>query len=417
MSNQRKKILFFAEDVTLAHIARPLALADALDPNRYEVHLAVSDRSAHFARDARFAIKAITPSIHSIRTISPQVFLDGLATGKAPYTRKVLHSYVHEDMKTIETVQPDLVIGDFRLSLQISAKLKGIPHATLVNFHWSPFARIPRSPIPDLSSSPLVYLPESWANSIFRALNPFFLKAFLRPINQARSDFGLPSLQSLEEVYCMGDNTLYMDIPGTLPSAALPPGHRMIGAPLWSPPVPNPPWWDELTSDRKTIYLSLGSSGQVRLLPALVRVLSELPIHLMISTAGRADLDSFPRDQGLARLWIHPYLPGSLAARRSDLVICNGGASTAYQALAEGTPILGIPSNVDQHLTLIHPVEQGAARMIRSDRFNPKVFKSSVESILGNSTYRTAARELSARFQAHPAEKLFPEWIQEALGT
>jgi UDP:flavonoid glycosyltransferase YjiC (YdhE family) len=37
---ERKKILFVAEAVTLAHVGRPLALAQMLDRQRYDVHFA-----------------------------------------------------------------------------------------------------------------------------------------------------------------------------------------------------------------------------------------------------------------------------------------------------------------------------------------------------------------------------------------
>jgi len=36
-------------------------------------------------------------------------------------------------------------------------------------------------------------------------------------------------------------------------------------------------------------------------------------------------------------------IPGDVAARKAAVVVCNGGAGTGYQALAEGTPIVSIP--------------------------------------------------------------------------
>jgi UDP:flavonoid glycosyltransferase YjiC (YdhE family) len=40
---ERIKILFFAEAVTLAHVGRPIALAQSLDPARFDVHVACAD--------------------------------------------------------------------------------------------------------------------------------------------------------------------------------------------------------------------------------------------------------------------------------------------------------------------------------------------------------------------------------------
>ena len=37
--------------------------------------------------------------------------------------------------------QPDLVIGDFRLSLSVSARVAGVPYIAIANSWWSPFGR------------------------------------------------------------------------------------------------------------------------------------------------------------------------------------------------------------------------------------------------------------------------------------
>ncbi len=39
------------------------------------------------------------------------------------------------DLALLEEIGPDLVIGDFRLSLGISCRVLGIPYVSLVNAH------------------------------------------------------------------------------------------------------------------------------------------------------------------------------------------------------------------------------------------------------------------------------------------
>ena len=46
-------------------------------------------------------------------------------------------------------VRPGVVVGDFRLSLSISARLAGIPYVALINAHWSPWST-QRFPLPEL---------------------------------------------------------------------------------------------------------------------------------------------------------------------------------------------------------------------------------------------------------------------------
>ena len=49
----RPRVLFVAEAVTLAHVARPAALLEALDPVEYELHLASAPRFDHLLSDLR----------------------------------------------------------------------------------------------------------------------------------------------------------------------------------------------------------------------------------------------------------------------------------------------------------------------------------------------------------------------------
>ena len=59
---RKPTILFVAEAVTLAHLARPAALATGLDPNAFNVVLACDPRYQSFLERLPFP----TRSIHSI---------------------------------------------------------------------------------------------------------------------------------------------------------------------------------------------------------------------------------------------------------------------------------------------------------------------------------------------------------------
>ena len=52
---RRTKVLLVADAITLAHLARPAALAAGLDPERYEVSLAYDPRLSGFIRQPNFA--------------------------------------------------------------------------------------------------------------------------------------------------------------------------------------------------------------------------------------------------------------------------------------------------------------------------------------------------------------------------
>ena len=140
---QHRRILFFAEAVTLAHAARPIVLANCLQGLSHEPVVACDDRYKRF-------MVGQTWQTLPLRSISSQRFLRSLALGTPVYDLSTLRRYVADDIDLIERVKPDLIVGDFRLSLSVSARLAGIPYATITNAYWSPYCRDRSFPLPVL---------------------------------------------------------------------------------------------------------------------------------------------------------------------------------------------------------------------------------------------------------------------------
>ena len=96
------------------------------------------------------------------------------------------------------------------------------------------------------------------------------------------------------------------------------------------------------------------------------------------------------------------YLPGTEAAARAQLVVCNGGSLTCQQALAAGVPILGIASNMDQFLNMNALDKAGAGRLLRADRLDVTAVRNTARALLAELNYTTNARRL-ADTQTHYA--------------
>ena len=253
-----KRILFVAEAVTLAQVVRLVTLARALDPARYEVHFASARFDDLIFRETRFVR-------HPIWSLSPAVIDARVARGQRLYGRRTLAAYVREERALLQAVRPDLVVGDLRLSLAISAPLERVPYAALINAYWSPFAERHGFPLPE---HPIVkLLGVALAERYFERALPFVFRHFARPLNQLRRRHGLAELGTLPEVLTFGDHTLFPDTPALVPTRGLPAHQRYLGYVAWSPPVPLPEWWSRLDAGRPTVYVTLGSSGRVQLPP------------------------------------------------------------------------------------------------------------------------------------------------------
>lgn len=382
-----RRILFVAEAVTLAHIARPLALSQALDDSGCVLDFACNPQH-------HWLLKGFPGQAHPLYSISSADFLQTLAKGRPLYDVATLERYIADDLALIERVRPDAVVGDFRLSLSVSARLAGVPYLTISNAYWSPCVR-QRYPLPE---HPLArYLGGGLAQALFRMARPVVFAIHARPLNRVRTRHGLPRLgYNLNRVYTDADQVLYADVPEMFSMRNLPDNHHFIGPILWSPPVAEPDWWPRIPRERPILYVTLGSSGQARLLPAVLEALAALPVTVLLAGGGHPLPDPPPPN-----LLAAEYLPGLEAARLAQLVICNGGSPTSHQALAAGVPVLGLPSNLDQFLNMQAVEACGAGRLLRADRADTGSIRSAVERLLASRPHTEAARHIAEIFAQH----------------
>ena len=173
-----KRVLFFAEAVTLAHVARPIALAQQLDRGAYECTIACDSRYERFLQGGAWRHVPL-------RSIDSERFLRSLAQGSPVYDIETLRGYVHQDLELIERFEPDFVVGDFRLSLSVSARLARVPYVTISNAYWSPYYVRPGFPLPVLPMTKL--LPLAVAKTLFRIASPLAMPAHCAPLNRLRA--------------------------------------------------------------------------------------------------------------------------------------------------------------------------------------------------------------------------------------
>ena len=397
--SRRIRILFIAEAVTLAHVARPVTLARSLDPEQFEVHL------AHHPR-YRELMGELALVEHEIHSITPQQFMQALASGRPVYDLQTLRDYVEEDRRLIAEVQPDIIVGDFRLSLAVSAELAAVPYVALSNAYWSPFSkqgyRVPELPLTKVLGSTL----GQWVFSLGR---PIAFALHCLPMHRLRRDYGLPSLGfNLRRVYTHADYTLYADVPGLYRIQSMPSHHRFIGPVVWSPADPHPDWWQDIPQDSPIVYLTLGSSGNASLLPRLIAALGEVNVTALVSTAGTPLPGRVP-----ANVYLAHYLPGEEAVKLASLVICNGGSPGTHQALKHGVPVIGVANNLDQYLNMAAVEKAGAGRLVRAGTCDSRELIETINTMLADSTCRAAAQHLAGQLAQYNAVDSFAETLDE----
>lgn len=402
VENSRARILFIGEASAISHVARPAILAAHLKAAGYEVAL---------ARDPRYSrlLDEQGLTIFALQSLPSAVVESRLARHEPVYDTATLDRYVQEDLKLIREFKPDVVIGDQRHSLAVSSRLARLPYINIADAHWSPAVDIeyslPNSPLSGLIGMPL-------SNLLFQVAQPLAFAYQALPLNVVRSKYGLtPISPDIRVCNTYGDYTVFPNDAGLFPlKESLPRHHAFIGPILWSPAVEKPEWWDRIPEDHPVIYVSLGSTGQQNLLNPLLNVLAGLPVTAMVATAGRAKPAAIPEN-----VFVADFLPGTEAALRSRLVICNGGTMSGQQALSAGAPYLGLVSNLDQMLFSTAVRRVSACELLRDGDVNEAALRPLILSMLAQEKYQTAAKRIQARTSKLESSKAFETIICSVL--
>ncbi|HEY0036243.1 MAG TPA: glycosyl transferase family 1, partial [Longimicrobium sp.] len=370
-TSPRRRVLFIGEVATLSHMVRPAVLAATLDPERYDVSFACDPR--HLALLGESHPFRLVP-LHSRLADKSMEGIANLHTTLYDYA--TVNRYVHEDLELFARCRPEVVVGDMRQSLSISTRLAGLPYVNVMNAYWHPHSdTVFESPV-----NPWARLVgEPWGSFLYTGFINAFMPLVTTGISMVTLQHGLPLVGvDFKTVFSYGDYVVFPDIPELAPLQRMPENAAYVGPCVWSPRVPPPAWWDQVPADRPVIYIGLGSSGQPRLLPLVLRALADLPVSLLVATAGRADLGPQPPS-----VFVADYLDGVAAAARAQLVICNGGSTSGPQSLAAGTPVLGITSNLDQVASVRRIQARGAGEMIPEAWISEEGVRTAAQQILG----------------------------------
>jgi len=390
------RILFMGEDVALSHVVRPLVLAQAIKGS-YEVFFAAGQKYAEL-------IKGSGIEYHAVWTLSAEAFVERLSKGKDAWLPEDFSREVEADIALIKEIQPDLVVGDLRWSLGISAAATKTPYLSLLNAHWSPYYTL-TCPPPEL---PIVkLLGVKLSTVLMPVLAPVILKVLTKPFNTVRREYNLEKVENYLHIGVCADWVAYLDIPSLGPTKSTPDSHSYLGPVQWSPAVSHPGWWNELSKDKPIVYVSMGSTGKISYIRELVETLSDMGMTVILATSGRFEQEGFGDSVFAAE-----YLPGLEACQRSTLVVCNGGTGAIYQAIMAEVPILGIPTNGDQYFAMGSVQEQEAGLLVRSTHVNSRRIRMAASKLLSERSYKQKCCELKTELAQYDAidrfRKLLP---------
>jgi len=362
-----------------------------------EIVFAGEGRYLALAREAGFRVVPAT-------TMDPDLVLRCSRAGRANWWNgERLRAYVKADLEVFARERPDLVLGDFRLSLGTSCEHAGSPSAITLNAAWTNYSSA-RSRAPEHLA-----ITRALGRPLATRLLPWIREGILRwdarPFRRLRRELGLSPGSNIWDAW-RGDLNLIVDTPEYGPTEHLPGNYHYIGPIVWEPDVEPPSWLAELDPDRPIVYVTMGSTGDPRFFDAAVDLFGHTELQVIMTTAGLARLPELPPNCRAVEL-----APGSRLMEVSDVVVCQGGNGTIYQALAHGVPIVGIPTMHDQEFNLDRVEALGVGIHLSELRFRPEDLRGAVRRTLEDESFRRNAAWHAERLRGFDAPRRGAELI------
>lgn len=390
MASARKIVLLPASNV-LAHAGRCALLARELKKRHHDVILAGTPK---YLRDPEVADEEF--GYYPLPDFDAGLGLKILRDLSSVPNRHMLEEHIHAELKMIDELKPDLAIVDFRLTMFISAKMKGLPTVSLIGGRW--VYQYSAQPLQAFRTHPY-YSQLRWIirERGVERLVPFLHRLVLRykmgPYRDLLKKHHLEAKRDLWDLI-IGDYNLVLDTELLAPTKGLPKNFQRVGPIYWSSESPLPAWIDELERDRPIIYVTMGSTSHPSLFKKLMDILGNEPYQVIMTTGGQID----PQKLRLpANFRVERFLPGERIMEMADLVICHGGAGTVYQAVKTATPCIIITTHFEQEFLGAEVENQGAGLFLAMGEVMAKseVVRTAVDRMLGHlDSYRTKIARL-----------------------
>jgi MGT family glycosyltransferase len=391
------RILAIGDGGFLSHVSRPLEIAKQLRTAGHEVVFAATGPYAELATNAGFDVRPI-------RTVPVARILSRSRIGRADwYTLEHIRETVAADEALFDAVAPELVLGDFRHSLHTSCELAGVPFASILNASWTNYYSVVYRAPEHLAVTRL--LGERLATRISPWVKSAILRWDVRAHNHYRRERGLGPFWNVWEMFS-GDLNLLVDIPEYGPTADLPANYRYVGPVIWEPEVAVPSWLERIDPGRPTLYFTMGSTGHARYLEEALRIFGGTDYQCLMTTAGLIAPSAVPEN-----FFVCEFAPGSALMEKCDVVVCQGGNGTIYQALRAGVPVIGIPTMHDQEFNLQRVVDLGVGVQLSDLRFRAQDLRDAVAGVLEDPQVRSNAARLARTLAEHDGPRAAAEEI------
>lgn len=317
-----------------------------------------------------------------------------------------------EDLRhCLADARPDVLVADIALwgSLAVLREAERIPVAALSHVALCLEPGGTSGPVPGGAMPPRRTPIQRFRARVREALASPAAHDARRRVNAVRARYDLPPLE-LRMTQMVGTMDLYL-IPAS-PSfdynrTDLPSNVRYIGPCLYPSPAPFSP----IRTAGPRVVVDEGAlfAKEQRMVRAAIEGLGSHHDVTVIMGKGRPSL----LESSSRRVTVRAYRPVQEALGEANLLVTNGNSDSVMAALAQGIPLVVVPSIMDQLEIGLRVQECGAGVLLPESSCSPSALAAAVTRVLGDPAYRAAAARQGAELRALSGAGLAVRYLEE----
>lgn len=318
------RFLLLPGNNALSHLAKALAVREALLELGHEVELAVANERSSFLESLGIDHRLLPDIQQADGGPSPS-----FSWFKRP---RLFEEVTRREEALIREIRPDRVLAIFRFTTAPASALADVPCDTLGCGCMLP-----------VHNEVLGFAPGEAGREEQAAYLDFFFGFAAERASEALSRLGLPAVSDVRELL-LGERTFLWDVPEFMPVSG--PGIEHVGPLAWS----RWPGVDERAVEPLDEGLALVGFGTACPDPApaakLVGALLEAGWRVAFAAGGREGflrtLPEHPRLRGFR------FAPIDELLERAAVAVCHGGQQTVFEALRREVPVAVMPFQPEQ---------------------------------------------------------------------
>jgi len=142
---------------------------------------------------------------------------------------------------------------------------------------------------------------------------------------------------------------------------------------------------EHFDTPRTKLYCAMGVSGSPEVLRSVIDIVGDLDIQTLVVTTTILGEEVWNSSK---RVLVVPHVPAHLANPLADVAITHAAAGTIQTAIHSGTPLVGVPMQLEQAGNISLVERQGAGTMLSKLDLNRAQLTTALEKIVADDRYR-----------------------------